>query len=457
MSVDELRARFSQLAEKVVPMEDPHGRLMSRRRKRFRARIASVATLTAAVIAGGVATPASLLDFTGGPELQPEVIQPLKALTADDYVDRLIKAPIRGNLSGDLEMVTSVQKAFSEFKPEDQGAVQPNLVFLNRTDHMLQAVVIYTGGEKPIAVARGSVPNGSAKDLIADSGAVYTTPVVPFLVMPLSAQYGKAEAVVGLAPPGCAIDYSAKGRFTTDGVWMRSFDPEPTGDYAIRVGRTVNELWRVNCDGRVREVRFADDDLDGVGAEENAAAMFERVVRFSGATSPGKGKVQWRGRLSGFKSEITVVSSYSIPGPAMLAVGSSPKAILATDIWDKGPTPSPTTLDRDEEWPMVSLGVTAEGITVIRVPQPFGDRTVLGNQVFVYTQSGAARVEAVGRDQRVIATAPVRDQVAILSFAPGLAGEVRTLTSRGALQSSVRFAELAKGSRVLGDQLFKDW
>src|SRR5262245_55503087 len=111
MSADELRARFAQLAETVVPMEDPVGRLMSRRRKRLRARIASVATLTAAVLAGGAAAPATLLNVASGPG--PEPPYPVESTTTAGpqmYTERLIKAPLRGNLSRDTDMVESVER-----------------------------------------------------------------------------------------------------------------------------------------------------------------------------------------------------------------------------------------------------------------------------------------------------------------------------------------------------------
>jgi hypothetical protein len=171
---------------------------------------------------------------------------------------------------------------------------------------------------------------------------------------------------------------------------------------------------------------------------------------------PAKGIVRWRGELAGFKSEATLVAPRDPPGPAMLAVGPFLKAMLATDLLGKEePVPSATG-DR-EEWSVIALGVAGEGVTVVRVPQIFGDRTVLGDQVFVFTDTGASRVEALGAQLDVVASAPVKQGVALLTFRPGLAEEVRTLTSRGAQTSSVRFLEPAKGSRVLGDQLFKDW
>lgn len=454
MSADELRARFSQIAETVVPMEDPHGRLVSRRRKRFRARFASFATLTAAVIAGGVAGPTALFNTASGPSTWPEPVTVSTTATPsrDEYIDRLVKAPIRGNLASNVDLTTEVQRAFAEFQPYP-GAKDPSLVFLNQTDQMLQAVVIYRGGDQPIAVTTGIRPKDSVKELISDPAAYYT-PVSPFLVMPVSDPSGKVWSVVGLAPPGCAVEHSAKGRFTADGAWARAYEPEPTGDYAVRNGRTVNELWRVSCDGKIREVRIADDYLDSAGAEGNASVMYDRAVRFSGAI-PGNGIIKWQGNLPGLKSKAMLVSPSSVPGPAMLAVGPFPKAVLATDLPEKGPVPTAT--GRDEEWSMIALGVAGDGLSVVRVPRPFGDRTVLGDQVFVFCEFGAASVEAVGSTEQVITSAPLKGGIATLTFNPGSAYAVRAVTTRGVPTYSVRFAELAKGSRVLGDQLFKDW
>ena len=457
MSADELRARFSQLAEKVVPMEDPHGRLMSRRRKRFRARTASVATLTAAAVAGGLAAPTTLLNTAAAPGPQADVVKATTSLSRDEYIDRLIRAPLRGNLSGDTEMVTSVRKAFSGYEPKYQGkyqgARQPVLVFLNRTELMLQAVVIYLGGEQPIALARGASADGSAGDLVAGS-ADSSAPVTPFLVLPVSDTYGKVRSVVGLAPPGCSIESSAKGGFAADGTWMRTFEPEWTGDYVTRDARTVNELWRVSCDGKVREVRTADDYFDSVGVDQSATAMYERVVRFGGVL-PAKPDVRWQGNLPEFKNRAVLIAPNPPPGPAMLVVGPFLKAILATEVREKGPVPQPTGKDR--EWSMIALGVAGEGVEVVRLPQAFGDRTVLSDQVFVYTESDAALVEAVDSSQKVVAKAEVSRGVAILTFSPGMVEAIRTVTARGAPIHTVRFAELATGSRLLGDQLFKDW
>lgn len=455
MSADELRSRFAQIAERVVPMEDPHGRLMSRRRKRFRARIASLATVTAAVLAGGVAAPTTMLSFGARPELPPTdvVVQSTDAVSKAEFIARLVKAPVRGNLSEDRDMVAEVEKAFQKFDPGIQGAGDPAVVFLNRTDQMFQAVVIYTGGDEPIAVARGTHTNGSVEELLS-SPFGYLAPVTPFLVMPVSDDFGKARGVIGLAPPGCSIEHSTKGWFTADGAWVRSYEPEPTGDYITRSSRTVNELWRVGCDGKIREVRIADDYLDAMGVQDNPSMMYDRAVRFGG-TLPSKGVVLWRGKIPGFESEATLVGPRSTPGPAMLAIGPFLKAVLATDLPGKEPTPSPTA--KDEEWSMIALGIASEGLTAVRIPQPMGNRTVLGDQVLVYTDTAATMVEALDPKLKVISSAPVKEGMAILAFSPGYAEEVRAVTSRGTEASSVRFIELPKGSRILGDHLFKDW
>jgi len=458
MSADELRAGFSRLAERVVPMEDPHGRLMLRRRKRFRNRLVSIAAVTATVVTGGLAAPATLLNAASSPspENLPEVVEATPPPSSSEYLQRLVNAPVRGNLSGDPQMVTDVQRAFSETTLNQMGMKEANLVFLNRTKQMLQAVVIYTSGDEAIAVARGAEPNGSVKDLLA-GGLDASFAVSPFLVVPVASQEGVVRSVVGLAPPGCAIDRSTKGGFSRDGAWSRTYEPEPTVDYVTREGHAVNELWRVSCDGRVREVRIADDYLDKGGIKENPASMYERVVRFSGL-APGDGTVQWRGTLPGFKSEAILVAPQPRPGPAMLAVGPFPKAVIATDLAEKAAVPSPAFTGAGEEWSMIGLGVAGEGVTAVRLPQPFGGRTVLGDRVFVYTETGAARIEAIDRQKKMIATAPVSDNgVAILTFRPGAVDEIRAVSSSGAPRTSVRFIDLEKGSRLLGDQLFKDW
>jgi hypothetical protein len=370
-------------------------------------------------------------------------------------VARLAKAPVRGNLSDDRELIADAQRVFHEFEPEYQGAKDPNLVFLNRTEQMIQAVVIYTSGDQPVAVARSISSRSSMKELASADAKGGSLPLSPFLVLPVMDFYGKTRGVVGLAPPGCLIEHSTKGGFAPDGSWVRSFEPEPTGDYVVREARTVNELWRVSCEGKVREVRTADDYLDALGPEQNATVMYDRVVRFSGLT-PGKGgMIQWRGKIPGVRSELTLVVPQPLPGPAMLAVGPFPKAVIATDLPEN--LPAPSTSGARDDWSMISLGIAGDGVTVVRMPQMIGDRPVLGDQVFVYTDTDATRVEALDPQLQIVATAPVNQGVAILSFGPGLADAVRAVTSGGKPISSVRFAEPAAGPRLLGDQLLKDW
>ena len=113
MSIDELKAGFSRLAEDVVSVENPHSRLMIRRRKRFRTRLAIFAIATAAMITGGLAAPAALVNVA----TEPEDLTPDSQILAESpYVDRLVNAAPRGNLSGDAEYVERVEKASEQAK-----------------------------------------------------------------------------------------------------------------------------------------------------------------------------------------------------------------------------------------------------------------------------------------------------------------------------------------------------
>jgi hypothetical protein len=314
--------------------------------------------------------------------------------------------------------------------------------------------VIYSSKEGPIAVARGAKPTASVKDLISDPMGFYA-PVTPFLVVPVSDYLGKVSSVVGLAPPGCAVEHSSKAGFTADGTWQRIYESEPTGDYITREGRMANQLWRVSCDGKVREVRTADEYLDSTGVgDDDPSAMYARVVGYAG-TGPGKAETQWRGRIAGLKPEVTLTSARPVPGLAMLAIGGFPKAVMATDLPEQ--VPVPTATGGDEGWAMISLGVAVDGITAVRMPEMRGERPVLGDRVFVYTDTDATRVEAVDPKMRVVATAAVSKGMAILSFDPGDAEEIRAVTSRDTPTASARFVEPASGSRLLGDQLFRNW
>lgn len=458
MSSDELRAGFSRLAERVVPMEDPHGRLMVRRRKRFRHRFASLATVAAAVLAGGLAAPAALFNTASGPNGDGSSIEVDRAVppVASEYLTRLVKAPVRGNLSGETAMVEDARVLFTSEKGvmpyAAMEATEANLVFLNRTDGMLQLVVIYVDQRgQTFALTRGSTKEGaSVKDLASDNPAQYPVSS-PFLVAPVYDEDTGTSSVVGLSPPGCAVESSAEAELRSDGTWNRTYRPEPTGDYVIRSARPVNELWRVRCDGQVREVRPADDMIDSVGVDENATIMYERVVKFGGNRA-GNGIVLWQGEVPGYKTSVTLVASQSLPGPALLAVGPFMKSWLATE---------PTTKDSwsdPGEISMVSLGVAGSGLTAVRLPHSWGGHPMLTDRVLVHTKSNSVRVEAVDGGRNLVASASLdKDRIAVLTFGPGVAQEIRAVGPTGVAQATMRFAEPVKGARVLGDQLFRAW
>src|SRR5262249_44349742 len=86
MSVEELKAGFTRLAEPVVAIEDPYGGLLRRARRTRRARLARWASALAAALALAVLTPL-LTQAAGGPYPSPSPgVDDLRGAEITDWV-----------------------------------------------------------------------------------------------------------------------------------------------------------------------------------------------------------------------------------------------------------------------------------------------------------------------------------------------------------------------------------
>ncbi len=282
MTIDELKAGFTRLAEPVVPREDPYGRLLRRFRRTRRVRLAGWTSAAAAGIATALAVPL-LAQGVSAPAPSPTVNADGVYLGTDGvyhaavpvWIQRLLDTPTRGSLAHDKAFIGALT-----------GAVQPGMfgvaadmrdktvLFAGDVGTYRVALVAFTPGSRQMGVWLIGNAGTTAAQLASaavDPGAVLgpstgtdiggtggpSPPDRPLALVVELAPYSETAVArmaanrylaVGLAPKGCQVAVNATSNPTQ---WR----DEPTGDYLVRTdaGTLSNTTSvRVTCAGVVR-------------------------------------------------------------------------------------------------------------------------------------------------------------------------------------------------------------
>ena len=278
MSVDELRAGFARLAEPVVAMEDPYGRLLRRARRSRRARLTGWLSGLAAVIVAVLVTPL-LVQSTGTPPPVPTPspgVDDLRGGGISPWVRALLDTPVRGSLAGDRAFLSTLTDRLSPrdfgFSPELN---QRTVLFAHDDGGYRVVLVAFHSGTNQMGVWLVDDAGTSATQMAADAAADRarqmddTSAPRPILVLPEELRPVTATAVadpasnrylaLAVAPHGCRMEVNDEADPTdlrdaagTDYVVLSDqFGPSPSSAIRVTCGGTVRQQGPLTNNARV--------------------------------------------------------------------------------------------------------------------------------------------------------------------------------------------------------------
>jgi hypothetical protein len=469
MNVEQLRHDFDRLADGVVPVPDPYGRLLRRSRRRRLAQAGTVVgTAVAAILAlatGGVA-----VQGTGDRTGDTFAGWPITS----DWTRRLIDSPTRGSLAGNSALLGDLVAAIHPLAP--QSLARTKVLFAGDVGQNRLAVIAnYSDTDATIGEFSGP-RNASVEELVRNFRANFAPSETPLMrgmlapVLTIAGPPGNADAARGwtvvLAPAGCQVATSAAA-----GSWQ----PAPTGDWLLAATSGLFYT-RVSCAGAVRQQGPTGtvDEVSGIAsgnlpvpARGNAdpTAVAAAVAAFDRLTQAvGRGDqphVIWAGQLPDPKTpgQAVLVAGDGASRPVMLQIGSPGKSMVAmAPAGQATPDGEPTMAQSRKEWGLISTGQSDDhGLVAVRLPQRVGAHAELTDRLFVVAPPTAVRVEAIGPNGQVIAQAITSEGLSTLDIGIGRAGSVRALDVGGQPVATSTLAEPANGTRLFGEQLITNW
>ena len=266
MTVDELRAGFARLAEPVVPMADPYGRLLRRAQRSRRARLAGWLSGLAAALVAVLVTP--LLVQASGPTPTPMPspgVDDLRGAAISPWVRQLLDTPVRGSLANDKAFLSTLTDGLAPgdfgFSPElnqrtvlfagDTGGYRAVLVAFHSATNQMGVWLLGDAGESATQLAADAAADRARQ--LADPSAKRPIMVLPEELTPVT---GTAVSepdrnrylAVAVAPRGCQVMTNdqadpAQLRASADTDYVARTDP-----FSVSISSTI----RVTCDGVVR-------------------------------------------------------------------------------------------------------------------------------------------------------------------------------------------------------------
>jgi hypothetical protein len=262
MTIEELKAGFARLAEPIVPVEDPYGRLLRRARRTRRIRLTGWGSALAAGIVAAILVPllgpVTSAGLTPGPSAGPD---DNRGVEITGWVQRLLDSRTRGNLARDrtyLDTVTQrIKPADFGFSPElvhrtvlyaaDVGAYRALLVAFTSERRQMGVWLVGDQGAPAEQLADAGprlIASGPAYD---NKVKVMPEELQPFTVTAVADARSHRYLSVGLAPSGCRV--ATKDDSQPD-IWAQV----GTVDFVERsdpLATSMSTLVRVTCDGVV--------------------------------------------------------------------------------------------------------------------------------------------------------------------------------------------------------------
>lgn len=423
MSIDELRAGFSRLAEHTRPEADPYARLVARRRKRFRLRLTGLA---AALLAAVMSAPLALQAGSAPPPAPiptptpiPTPFDPFQYL----WLKRLIESPTRGELAGNAALIGELERAFIAKRGEDlvpAGLDRTRILFAHDISGVRHVLVSHHSDMGAYFVLRRADAAAGIGELM-NSGPSQYHASDPFFVE-LTSTGDTTATAFGLAPAGCVIS-------TPDG-------PVATGDYVVRLAAPDGEVWRVTCEGNEKEAR----SLVGTSRLKLKPDKLDAYKRFTGRD----GAVRWN------RDGTTVIAPKAGTGPAIVVLGDNKDGELALDPPDGAPRPTLTVGTVLPSLIGTGKAYASGDIVAVRMPERQGGGGAVGNRLLVLGPSGS-QAEAIAGNGATISTVRLADGMGYLVVDIGAAKRIKV----GSV--SFDFNEPAEGVRLFEQPLFNRW
>lgn len=206
--IDELRTTLDRQVERIVPVPDPYGRLLSRRR-RFRLRRGLIASAVAAVLL--LAVPRGLVAGHSGPAPEPTGTVPIPLLRG---LIELLDSPTRGDLAPDVAFLDRMRQraAGTPGMPRDRAAIR--VLFAGDVPGGQLLVIMAGVTSRPQWTAflgTKAAANGNHVQLSTPDDL---RPVV---------EYRGERFLLYLGPASCQSDVSGDPRYLADGTIARTW------------------------------------------------------------------------------------------------------------------------------------------------------------------------------------------------------------------------------------------
>ncbi|GIF63401.1 hypothetical protein Ais01nite_14360 [Asanoa ishikariensis] len=493
MSVEELRTGFDRLTAAVTSDVDPYEAVLRRARRRRWRRFKALGAAVAVVVTMALAGPAAL--NAGRPHVPPVDPGPFEGFpVTSSWTWRLIDSPTRGNLGNDQPLIQDLTRELAKTGSRSNGldlvgtAPSIKVLFAHDFSGSRFVAVAYYSTSAAMLVTRTAPRGASAAELVGGSGVSrgWVEPLTKHSESWGGAMAGWNQFSLGLAPAGCTMDSSSDGVVQPDGTVRRTWQPSPTGDYLLTENATVNELWRVTCDGVVRSQSPAtwqgqhDDGVDGkdqtkpedvlaargtvnLATAATALGAYRALVDHAGVRA-GTPVVRWGGSVPGVDGEATpavLVSQASGAGPAVLQVGDGASFMVAA-----GPTPEPRRYYQPNEpggdfianlsWAATAPTASSE-LMAVRVPARKDLGAVRTDNLLVLAPPGTVRVEALANGRQAWTTGLLTNGAGIVDIPHRGDVTLRALDATGAVLATAPMHDPAKGNTLFGEQLVNAW
>jgi hypothetical protein len=460
MSVDELKAGFARLAEPVVPVEDPYGRLLRRARRSRRLRLTGWGSGLAAGLVAALLVPL-LGPVTAGPTPGPTSgPNDDRGVAITGWVQRLIDGRTRGNLALDgtfLDTVTQrVEPVDFGLSPElshrtvlfagDAGTYRAVLLAFTSDSRQMGVWLVGDAGTSALQLARAGrtlKASGAAYD---DKVKVLPAELAPFAATGVSDAGTGRYLSIGLAPPGCTVATRDDGSTR----WRDS----PDGDYVLRtdaVAQSMSTFAKVSCDG---VVRYQASLLNNARIELTPAiptdAQLDAALAGARGTPPDRtdarraviGVGQVSGSIAGCKVRYSgpvpgAVDSSPMPGGGVLreppvlvttCPGVGSLTYFGVDTHDGGGTGGGTSVKPDDP---AAILVVRDVVVQEKASSGGGtdSSTRAGTRVLVLAPRTATQLRVLPSGP----TVPLADGVGSLVVPDGGTVQVRALDATGAV------------------------
>ncbi|WP_433206997.1 hypothetical protein ACQP00_40520 [Dactylosporangium sp. CS-047395] len=441
---ERLREEMGRAVSGVRPAPDPYGRLLRRKRHKRRFGLAAVVAVVAAALVGGQALTA------GGPG--PTAMYDFRpTLVLNERTRQIIDAPTRGDRADQAGVVAEAlrdNRAKWGIAPEFDRL---KVLFVARAGERWGFGAAFYDRDAAVFVGAFGAAGKSAAELIADRYTnTQTGDLSEFNAISLE------DATVAFTVPGCDAQVAAASVVRADGTVEHSWVGE--GDFAVLP--RADHLWRVVCDGVVRETGFRNLSrarLDVIPAAERGSAdaalaggafdscpvvptldVRERRVLWGG-TPPGENRsvVVTLGMLDGGAALVCAAAGAGRP---MMAANASPYDLPA------GGPDVPTGR-------LTTAVVASDALVTVRLPDQV--RQGYSNRLLVIAPPAATVLRVTGgRDEQVTLDGGVG---VIEAPFPARLG-IQALDASGATLATAGVAEPSGAEFVIaGEPIIHNW